>query len=260
MWRLPVHWNTVWCRKLWAATSCGWRLEVNYIFVGGVSGVVLTAATWRQLNNNETNKNISYLCAARLGVGKCIHFCTLFHLIIGQQRMLRATGASPLARRASHVLPVRWCDAGSIKSHDKLRTTDRRELLVASIMEHCKVDRSISHYAKRLKSCVLYVSFFFLLPNNIPQGKKKKVPGCQHVCSVVAKSGGAKRRSRDEYDWHHGAGRQDTYFPELKNLVVCFVKASCRPFLFLLFLFLDCISRSFSSWIQSLENGVENGG
>lgn len=176
MWRLPVHWNTVWCRKLWAATSCGWWLEVNYIFVGGVSGVVLTAATWRQLNNNETNKNISYLCAARLGVGKCIHFCTLFHLIIGQQRMLRATGASPLARRASHVLPVRWCDAGSIKSHDKLRTTDRRELLVASIMEHCKVDRSISHYAKRLKSCVLYVSFFFCCQTIFLKERKKKSP------------------------------------------------------------------------------------
>lgn len=110
----------------------------------------------------------------------CVHFCTLFHLIIGTQRTFQATGASSIARRVSHARPVGRCDTGGTESHDKLWTMDWRGLLVASIMEHRKVKRSISDYAKKLKSCslCLYVChvFLFLLLSNIPQGKKKKSP------------------------------------------------------------------------------------
>lgn len=141
----------------------------------------------------------------------CAHFCTLFHLIIGTQRTFQATGASSIARRVSHARPVGRCDTGGTESRDKLRTMDWRGLLVASIMEHRKVKRSISDYAKKLKSCslCLYVChvFLFLLLSNIPQGeskhkhqnKKQKVDGCRRVCFAVVKSGGANRRSRDEH-------------------------------------------------------------
>lgn len=160
----------------------------------------------------------------------CVHFCTLFHLIIGMQRTFQATGASSIARRVSHARPVGRCDTGGTESHYKLRTMDWRGLLVASIMEHRKVKRSISDYAKKLKSCslCLYVCrvFLFLLLSNIPQGKKKKSP---RLSACLFRGGKIWRCRSPGYP-----------LPRAEEFCGVLFRSNMHPFLFFFF-FLDCI-------------------